>query len=136
MALKATSEMASKTKNKKQKGMYSEKNLRKRLELMDHPGILALLERLWVSANTDASDAIIDHDEYIVMHRKSERHSSHLHLISISPHARLVHATLHASTDTHPHRRPCVCRSPARPRPHHPTIRRITPGRGRLENRL
>ena len=80
MALKATSEMASKTKNKKQKGMYSEKNLRKRLELMDHPGILALLERLWVSANTDASDAIIDHDEYIVMHRKSERHS----LISIS----------------------------------------------------
>ena len=49
---------------------YSEKNLKKRLELMNHPEIAAQLERLWVSANTDATDAIIDHEEYKVMHRK------------------------------------------------------------------
>ena len=59
-------------KVKKQQGFYSEENVRKRLELMEHPDVLCLLQKLWLSANTDASDAIIDHDEYLVMHRKSE----------------------------------------------------------------
>ena len=65
-------------KVKKQKGFYSEENVRKRLELMEHPDIVELLEKLWLSANTDATDAIIDHDEYLVMHRKSEslRHTT------------------------------------------------------------
>ena len=43
--------------------------MRRRRELLDHPDIVAALEVLWKSANTDADD-FIDHDEYLVMHRK------------------------------------------------------------------
>ena len=37
---------------------------------MNHPEIAAQLEKLWQSANTDTRDALIDKDEYVVMHRK------------------------------------------------------------------
>ena len=49
---------------------YTEEAMQKRSELMDHPDIVSVLDLLWFCANTDASDAIIDRDEYVVMHRK------------------------------------------------------------------
>ena len=57
-------------KKAKNSELYSEENVRKRLDLMKDPDILNVLEQLWTSANTDASDAIIDEQEYKVMHRK------------------------------------------------------------------
>ena len=52
------------------RGMNSAANMRKRLELLNHPDIREKLEQLWTSANTDTKDAIIDGEEYKVMHRK------------------------------------------------------------------
>ena len=58
---------------KKRRGsaaFYNEDSVRKRRELQSHPEIVALLHKLWVAANTSAADAIIDKQEYLVMHRK------------------------------------------------------------------
>ena len=49
---------------------YTDDAVRQRRELQEHPDIVSLLELLWFCANTDASDAIIDKGEYLVMHRK------------------------------------------------------------------
>ena len=144
MALKAMSTEMSmeRTSASQAKGMYSEENMRRRLELMDNPDILELLERLWVSANTDDSDAIIDHSEYVVMHRKSTHcppctsHLPYLDCMSTSMCAARVTNIPPVRVTTGACNRRCVCHSPPRPRPHDATIHRITPGRGGLENRL
>ena len=49
---------------------YSEENVRKRYSLMQQPVVIAALDRLWQAANFDDSDDIIDHTEYLEMHRK------------------------------------------------------------------
>lgn len=49
---------------------YTEEAVRQRMDLMKHEAILKMLELLWISANTDASDAIVDKAEYLVMHHK------------------------------------------------------------------
>ena len=49
---------------------YSDESLRRRYALMQHPRIVEALNRLWVAANTDAADQVLDRSEYRVMHRK------------------------------------------------------------------
>ena len=49
---------------------YSEEALRRRYSLMQHPVVAEALQNLWLAANTDASDQVLDKAEYCVMHRK------------------------------------------------------------------
>ena len=49
---------------------YSEDSLRQRFALMQHPKVRTALDNLWVAANTDDRDQLLDNDEYLVMHRK------------------------------------------------------------------
>lgn len=49
---------------------YTEEAIVHRLKLMEHPVVVAALDAIWAAANTDDRDAILDRDEYLVMHKK------------------------------------------------------------------
>lgn len=49
---------------------YTLDGLKSRYELMQHPKVAYALEQIWIAANTNAEDELIDYDEYEVMHRK------------------------------------------------------------------
>ena len=70
---------------------YTDEAMQARMALMSHPDVLAQLEQLWTSANANAADAVIDKDEYMVMHRKM--------LLSIKPQTTPREAVKQAETD-------------------------------------
>ena len=49
---------------------YSEASIKQRARLMKHPDVKRALEVLWTAANYNDEDEIIDHEEYLMMHRK------------------------------------------------------------------
>lgn len=49
---------------------YTLEGIKSRYELMQHPKVAYALEQIWIAANTNAEDELIDYDEYEVMHRK------------------------------------------------------------------
>jgi hypothetical protein len=49
---------------------YSEDSVKQRVRLMKHPIVKEAMEELWKAANFNANDEIIDHEEYVMMHRK------------------------------------------------------------------
>lgn len=51
------------------KKFYSDKGIRRRVQLLFHPDVVKALTTIWLAADTDGSQ-FIEKDEYLVMHRK------------------------------------------------------------------
>ena len=49
---------------------YTEESVNQRVQLMQHPKVKHALDQLWMAANFNAEDEIIDKEEYLMMHRK------------------------------------------------------------------
>ena len=54
----------------KWKKFYTEESVKQRVKLMQHPKVKQALDHLWLAANFNAEDDIIDKEEYVMMHRK------------------------------------------------------------------
>ena len=50
------------------KKFYSDKGIRRRVQLLFHPDVVKALTTIWLAADTDGSQ-FIEKDEYLVMHR-------------------------------------------------------------------